>query len=213
MMLYVYFKAPFGAFRPFKNVELSPTAEFLTHSAAYGILLGLAGIERDLKKKFAGARLALGSLRVPTIGRSLQLLIQGKRTLEEHGGGNFKLRPFLREVLCDIEGYIALDHHELETLVRQGIDEPSTVPYWGLPFMGDNNFFIERLETKTGIEPCQWLCELRDDAMPLGEKLFYLSVWTDYVGNEKSDSRLFYLSENNNSPPPTAWISIQERQE
>jgi CRISPR-associated protein Cas5t len=211
-MLYIYFRAPFAAFRPFRNVELSPTAEFLTHSAAFGILLGLAGIERNLKKKYVGAHISIGCLRMPTVERSLQLLIQGKRKFEIEKGGNFKLRPFVREVLCGIEGYIGLEHTELEQLVKQGIDAPTTLDYWGIPFMGDNNFFIERLDLKGNPEPCQWLCEVGEDLHIQGQKLFYLSVWTDYVNSEKSDSRLFYLGEKTNSPPQSAWIPIQEKQ-
>src|SRR5947209_6932216 len=104
-MRFIYFKAPFGAFRPFKSVELSPTAEFLTYSAAYGLLLGLAGIERRQKEDFIGARVAIGCTRLPKLGRTFQQLIQGRRRLGE-AGGDFKLRPFWREVLCDVEGYI-----------------------------------------------------------------------------------------------------------
>ena len=83
-MRFIHFKAPFGAFRPFKNVELATTAEFVTYSAAYGLLLGLAGIERQSKNDFVGARLALGCKRLPRVGRTFQQLIQGKRELTDH---------------------------------------------------------------------------------------------------------------------------------
>src|SRR5207249_555158 len=82
VMLYVYFKAPFGAFRSFRSVEMSPTAEFITHSAAYGLLLGLAGVDRQHKDRFADANIAIGIKRLPKVGRTYQQLIQGKRVLD-----------------------------------------------------------------------------------------------------------------------------------
>src|SRR5436309_3560932 len=145
MMRFIHFKAPFGAFRPFKNVELATTAEFVTYSAAYGLLLGLAGIERQSKNDFVGARLALGCKRLPRVGRTFQQLIQGKRELTDTGG-EFNLRPFWRELACDLEGWIGLDHPSLERLVEQGVNEATSLDYWGLPFMGDNNLLDEKID-------------------------------------------------------------------
>jgi CRISPR-associated protein Cas5t len=38
-------EAPFAAFRTFTAGSYRPTAEFITPSAAYGLLLNVAGIE------------------------------------------------------------------------------------------------------------------------------------------------------------------------
>src|SRR5947208_2314624 len=59
-MLYLYFKAPFVTFRPFQSVEMLATTAFLTHSAAYGLLLGLAGIDRCKKEANIEAQIAIG---------------------------------------------------------------------------------------------------------------------------------------------------------
>lgn len=209
-MVYVYFKAPFGAFRSFRSVEMSPTAEFITHSAAYGFLLGLAGVDRQRKNEFIGAGIAVGiKKRLPKIGRTYQQLIKGKRVLDEKQGGDFKLRPFWREVLIGIEGYIGLNHSVLESLVCKGINEPSSLSYWGIPFLGDNNFFAERVDTCERPESCHWLCPLADDNVPSGGQLLYQTVWTDYVDSTRSKSLLFYQEKTDGEPPREAWVVIQ----
>lgn len=50
MMLRVYVEAPFAAFRTFTAGWYRPTATFLTPSAAYGLLLNVAGIETRLRE-------------------------------------------------------------------------------------------------------------------------------------------------------------------
>lgn len=208
-MVYIYFKASFGAFRSFKSVEMSPTAEFITHSAAYGLLLGVAGIDRQDKQKFVGAKIAIGMKRLPKVGRTYQQLIQGRRELDGKKGGHFNLRPFWREVLVGLEGYIGLDHSELESLVRLGINQPSELRYWGLPFLGDNNFLVERIDAFDRPSACQWLCPLTGDETPNGGRLFYLTVWTDYQDSTGSKSLLFYLENADDAAPQKAWIPIQ----
>lgn len=208
-MRFIYFKAPFAAFRPFKSFELCPTADFITHSAAYGLLLGLAGIEREDKGKFADARIVIGRKHPPKKGRIFQQLIDGKRQLALDGGGDFNLRPFWREVLYDIEGYVGLDHPELEESLDKGIRQPSTINYWGLPFMGDNNFFLERADIHQTPTSCQWFDVFKGEKLSRRERLHFLSVWTDYNKAAESRGLLFFLTEERESPPETAWIRLR----
>ena len=209
-MVYLYFKAPFGAFRSFKSIEMSPTAEFITHSAAYGLLLGLAGIDRQHKQEFVGASIAIGIKRqLPKVGRTYQQLIQGERVLNDKQRWDFKLRPFWREVLVGVEGYIGLNHPELEDLVHKGVNTPSALSYWGIPFLGDNNFFVERIDTCEQPEPCLWLCPLANGLTPNNRRLLYLTVWTDYADSTRSKSMLFYQEKTDAEPPEAAWVTIQ----
>jgi CRISPR-associated protein Cas5t len=52
--LIVYLEAPFAAFRTFTTGSYRPTALFLTPSAAYGLLLNVAGIETRLGEEGPG---------------------------------------------------------------------------------------------------------------------------------------------------------------
>jgi CRISPR-associated protein Cas5t len=208
-MLFIHFKAPFGAFRPFKNIELATTAPFLTYSAAYGLLLGLAGVDRLRKKEFCGARLALGCQELPRVGRTFQQLIRDKREIATNGG-QLTLRPFWREVLSGLEGYIGLDFPHLEKLVESGINNPASLDYWGLPFLGDNNFFLEKVDTCSHPPLCRWFYPFDGNQLSRGERLHYLSIWTDYEANVNSKGMLFALSQPQTTPAPKAWVVVEE---
>jgi CRISPR-associated protein Cas5t len=199
-MLFIYFKAPFGAFKPFQSVEMLATVEFMTYSAAYGFLLGLAGINsRDprVKSAYINTRIALGTFNLPRKGRVLQQLHKGKPSgedTERAKGRKPKIDIFWKELLYDgLEGYIGLDNPELEPLITQGINNPQSINYWGLPFMGDNNFFVEKLDIVQEVRECQWFSLLRASVSPQNQRLYYLSVWTDYQNSTNSKSLLFRL--------------------
>jgi CRISPR-associated protein Cas5t len=53
-MLMLYVEAPFAVFRTFTAGWYRPTATFLTPSAAYGLVLNVAGIESRLREEEAG---------------------------------------------------------------------------------------------------------------------------------------------------------------
>lgn len=53
-MLFLYVEAPFAVFRTFTAGWYRPTATFLTPSAAYGLLLNVAGIESRLREGEVG---------------------------------------------------------------------------------------------------------------------------------------------------------------
>jgi CRISPR-associated protein Cas5t len=186
------------------------------------LLLGLAGVDRSRKRHFAGARIALGLKHLPRRGRlyqQLHVIPQSKpqkegefeRRKELSKGRKLSIRTFWKEVLYNLEGYIGLDHPELERMVSQGINQPSLVSYWGLPFLGDNNFFAERIDVIEQPPPCHWLCPLRQSESLQGGRLFYLSVWSDYENSLHSDSRLFLLTSQKESVPDEAWVIIQEK--
>lgn len=79
--------------------------------------------------------------------------------------------------------------------------------------MGDNNFFVERIEVVQELQPCRWFCPFEDNKSSRGERLHYLSVWTDYEDSARSNGSLFSLedSEVNDGrcqPPLKAWIPM-----
>jgi len=233
-MRFIHFKAPFGAFRFFQSVEMAVTADFITHSAAYGLLLGLAGIAREKKLEYLGARIAVGVIgkRLPPRGRAYQQLhwvkLEGrvekrkgkppkgetlKAAFERSKGMKPDIRPYVREFLHGIEGCIGFEcaaKPEFEQLIEDGVDRPEKIDNWGLPFMGDNNFFIERLGVSRAPSACRWFSPYKGGLLPTGERLHYLSVWTDYELNSRSGSFPFILSDVCEKPPDDAWVEIKE---
>ncbi|MDQ3653343.1 MAG: hypothetical protein M3458_24280 [Acidobacteriota bacterium] len=209
-------------------MEMLSSSVFLTHSAAYGLLLGLAGIARERKEEFLGAKIAIGMMRIkdkpdkprePRRGRVFQQLHripQGddkKKRAEEKerakGSKSERIGVYWREVLINLEGYIGLDDEQLESLVEQGINDPQSLNYyWGLPFMGDNNFFLERLETVPKPDGCLWFSPLDPQRMKQEDRYYHLSVWTDYTHeNNCSNAKLFSLTDDLNA----AWQTIEKK--
>ena len=139
----------------------------------------------------------MGTFNLPRKGRVLQQLHKGKASSEDTErakGRKPKIDIFWKELLYDgLEGYIGLDNPELEPLITQGINNPQSINYWGLPFMGDNNFFVEKLDIVQEVKECQWFSLLKSSTSPQNQRLYYLSVWTDYQNSTNSKSLLFRL--------------------
>lgn len=200
-MLVLHVQAPFAAFRPFVAGSYRNTAPFITPSAAYGLLLNIAGIESRfddghsmmtlLRPHLPSTSIAVGMISEPQVCSLYQQLHsyppgEGKKTVDPATGrkvgerelglartrlGKWRITPVRRELLCGINGYIAMkDNDALEQQVRDGlgagigrrrVDER---PRYGIPFLGDNSYLIDRLsETELqAIRPAAWFCPLRD---------------------------------------------------
>src|SRR5437667_662322 len=75
LMLHLRLKAPFGAFRTFTAGSYRPTAPFVTPSAAYELILNVAGIESRhddgqaamtlMKSGLPQVEIALGAITLP----------------------------------------------------------------------------------------------------------------------------------------------------
>ena len=168
-MLMMYVGAPFAAFRPFVAGSYRQTLPFVTPTAAYGLLLNLAGIESRRIEPDATAtdtafglppcELAIGVLRAPAVGRMLQQLhnypvgSSGKDHAPATKGTKYNIQPIVREVLFGVEAIIGLrGDDELEALVCAGLDKGLTSarrdgqPRYGVPFLGDNSFLVDVLK-------------------------------------------------------------------
>jgi CRISPR-associated protein Cas5t len=87
-MLRIYIEAPFAAFRTFTAGWYRPTATFLTPSAAYGLLMNVAGIETRLREGEDGhsgkvpaslTRFGLRAAKIAVGAPAFRLLSRGRR--------------------------------------------------------------------------------------------------------------------------------------
>src|SRR5712691_1942881 len=133
-MLRLYLQAPFAAFRPFAAGWYRPTAGFLTPSAAYGLLLNVAGIDSRLREEDAAhggrvpstlmrrdlpaCRIALGlpddgkPPRVQSLFQQLHNYPVGKDAglpPEMAKGNKNNIQPVRRELLLDLRAVLAVD--------------------------------------------------------------------------------------------------------
>jgi CRISPR-associated protein Cas5t len=235
-MLQLYVQAPFAAFRMFTAGWYRPTAGFLTPSAAYGLALNLAGVETRRDDGLSAmtvtqfglppARIALGAVaegpqgRLPTVHTLFQQLhnypvgSSGKERKEETKGNKYNITPVRREFLADLRAIVALEfpgHPEVESAIRRAVtgDPTGPSPRYGLPFVGDNAFLIDKLKVCGEPVAALWYCRLvGDDAgkVPFSTRL---TTWIDRQDMSKTQSSLFAPRESASEEiPEDAWTTI-----
>lgn len=224
-MLCLYLQAPFGVFRTFTAGSFRPTAGFITPSAAYGLLLNLAGIEMRheaekemtlIREGLPRFRIALGALKLPlqhTIYQQLHNYPVGD-SAKDHApktkGNKYNIAPVRRSFLSGLQAYVCVDAGEsFETCVAEGLF--GRIPrMYGLPFLGDNNFLIDRLETVQERQPAYWFVRLGPrDPEPLGEKVTRLTISVDRLEMSNTFSALFApTQEVQTEIPDRAWVAV-----
>lgn len=158
-------RAPFAAFRGFQAGVYRSTSPVMPPSAAYGLVLNLAGIE--MRDASDGAttlicpdvprlKLAIGLVKVPE-RNSLYQQLHGYRVGTDEKtkmmaaltkGAKYQIVPVRREVLIDYESVIGVQTFDesLRAQVKRGLRGELETRRYGLPFAGDNNFLFDSIE-------------------------------------------------------------------
>jgi CRISPR-associated protein Cas5t len=182
--LWLRVQAPFAAFRGFQAGVFRASAPVMPPSTAYGLVLNLAGIEmRDslqsvttlIRRDLPKIQIAIGLCSLPERASIYQQLhsypvgASGKELKEKTHGAKFWITPVRREFLTDYNGIIGLQTED-ETLfeqIKRGLRGELEINRYGLPFLSDNNFLIDRLEVIA--EPCPntiWYTRMMPDDPP-----------------------------------------------
>lgn len=225
---YLRVRAPFAAFRSFQAGVYRATSPVMPHSAAYGLVLNLAGIEmRDIESLYEPKatlisnnvprlRIAIGIVKMPEKASLYQQLHtypvgdnDSAKKLEAltHGAKHW-IVPARRELLVNYDGIIGAESPpelNLFESVQRGLrGEPNTSRY-GLPFAGDNNFLFDRIEIINQPEAARWYtCFAADDAPRKGS--CRLTIGIDRADNSRTTSGLFAPTvEASIEPPENAW--------
>ncbi len=225
-MLCLYLQAPFAVFRTFTAGSFRPTADFITPSAAYGLLLNTAGIEmREIEEKFAmtlikkdlpAVRMALGALEFPCRHSMYQQLhnypvgSSAKERAESTKGNKYNIVPVRRAFLSNIRAYVCINESEfLEGLIKEGLRGKISRSY-GLPFLGDNNFLIDRFEPVEERKPAYWYEKIEGDRDEgLRDNITRVTVTIDRSDMSRTKSILFApTKEKTIDIPETAWIEV-----
>ena len=232
-MLRLLIEAPFAACRPMTAGWYRPTAGFLTHSAAYGLILNVAGIESRLGEHEPGHpgrtpatatraglprfRLALGlpeGAELPRVGSLFQQLHNysvgsGNAGIKpEHAlGRKNNIAPVRREVLCELRVTAVVQaDDDFEALVRRGLDGGRDATRYGVPFLGDNNLTLDRIE-EVEASPARWFA-LADAGR--GERprsgTSRLTAYVDRITPIGTRSALFCPQEGPSIEPPDSAL-------
>jgi CRISPR-associated protein Cas5t len=252
-MLALYLESPFAVFRTFTAGWYRPTATFLTPSAAYGLLLNVAGIESRLREGEADhdgkmptsltksglptVELAIGvpefavrrgqivpskpeAIAFPRVQTMFQQLhnypvgTSGAERADSTKGNKYNITPVRREYLSNLRAVVVMrGNDELADRVQRGLAGEFTAGRYGLPFLGDNAFLLDRLEVIAKPAPVRWFERITPDSgIGIRDRATRLTVIIDRADLSQTTSALFapqpYAAMDNWCPSDLAWNSI-----
>ncbi len=242
-MLLLDLSAPFAASRPMTAGWHRPTAPLVAPSTVYGLLLNVAGVESRLREEDAGhpggvpaslmrdglptIRLAMGvpdGRPLPRVGMLFQQLHNypvgagaGVPAAWTHGNKN-NIAPVRRELLSDVRLVLAVEAEaELEDRIRRGLRGEFNAGRYGLPFLGDNAFLLDRLDPLDAAPPCRWIERVSVDGTADPERVpltTRLTAWIDRADMTRTVSHLYAPSKAaSETPAPEAWTCIPPKPE
>jgi len=222
---YLRLKAPFAAFRYFQAGVYRSTMPTIPHSAAWGLIYNILGIETrtnlnnittEISNEIPSLFLAIGSIGTTEISSLYQQLhvipvgSSGKENAERTKGSKYFIRPVRRELLFNLDVVIGIQNDELElkNKIRSGLNGGNNSSRYGLPFAGDNNFLFDSIEIlETPSFPANWYYPVPPDEVPETETV-RLTVGINRLDNSETTAPLFAVTkEKTILPPEKAWVS------
>jgi CRISPR-associated protein Cas5t len=146
----------------------------------------------------------------------------GRGRRDDAKGGKYNITPVRREFLADLRAYVCFDfieEPEIEDTIRHCLTglPLKTGARYGLPFLGDNAFLIDRLELREEPVMALWYRRLTSGAeIGLVARSARLTIWIDRADFSKTKSAVFVPDdvpvEDSQDPDWTAWTLIQPPQ-
>lgn len=234
-LIWLAIEAPFAACRPMIAGWHRPTAGFLTHSAAYGLILNIAGIESRLGEHEAGHPgtvpasatrpglptfdLALGlpeGAELPRVGSVFQQLHNYSVAVGNAGikpefalGRKNNIAPVRREFLIDLKVVAAIRaNDDLVEVISRGLRGERNDRRYGLPFLGDNNFLLDTIE-EIPATAARWFALVSPQRGGPQAGTTRLTTYIDRLSPVGTRSALFAPIESGTpDPPPSALVPV-----
>jgi len=221
--LWLRVRAPFAAFRGFQAGVYRTTAPVMPPSAAYGLVLNLAGIEMRgsldqpttlIRSDIPCLRLAIGN--VPGTDSETCTLYQqlhsypvgnsGQELKQRTHGAKYWIVPVRREFLVGLDMVLGVQADlDLLKRIQQGLKGELNEPRYGLPFAGDNNFLFDRIDVLQEPVLTYWYVQIQPDDPPMRSS-YRLTVGIDRADNSKTTSHLYApILDATDEPPELAW--------
>ncbi|MCW5968127.1 MAG: type I-MYXAN CRISPR-associated protein Cas5/Cmx5/DevS [Blastocatellales bacterium] len=219
-------RAPFAAFRSFQAGVYRATSPVMPPSSAYGLILNLAGIEMrgpmfdwvtEIREGLPKLRIAVGLITSSEMCTLYQQLhsypvgASGKEWSERTRGAKYWIAPVRREILVGYDGMLGVQSQDGELLERieKGLRGELNGLRYGLPFAGDNNLLIDRIDI-VAIPPAEtrWYTQINPHNAPRKGSC-RLTVGINRTDNSRSTSLLFApVSEGTSFPEESAWVWV-----
>ena len=226
--LWLHIRTPFASFSTIRTGTYRDTMPIMPPSAAYGLILNLAGIEMrgSLRKSITPIRSNLPHIklvfgRVAGSNSKISVLLQnfhsypigqtGKERKAKTHGNKYWIEPTYREVIVNLDIMLWVKaESKLISSVRQGLEGKSDCSYYGFPFAGDNNFLFDRIDYLENPLPTHWFVQ-SDSNLELEPGAVSLSVEIDRQNPSQTKSLLFSATQHPfTSLPDSEWLSIFE---
>lgn len=231
--LWLRVRAPFAAFRPLAAGVFRGTTRTMAHSAAYGLVLNFAAIDSrgDSARAVTGKRSGLPAFDMvigdsatedkPAPARDIAVLYQqlhgypvgnsSANLAEKTHGAKYHIAPARRELLVGLDvviGARALDDDGARVLdrVAKGLAGELDCERYGLPFVGDNNLLIDRVDVASEPFCACWYTPVRpgDSAR---EGTVRLTSVIDREDSARTVAGLFApLEKGTRDVPAGAWV-------
>lgn len=176
--LYLVLDAPFAAWRWLQAGVYRGTFPVIPPSAAWGLVLNLAGIETrgdlgevatPIRADAPALEIAVGSIAAGYRSTLYQQLhsypvgASGKEFRAKAFGRKYWIAPARREVLVDSVAAVGVrGPKELLARVVDGLAGRLDVPRYGLPFAGDNQYLFRRIEIHGECPTARWYERVRE---------------------------------------------------
>lgn len=218
---FLHLRAPFAAYRMLQTGAYRSTLPTIPHSAAFGLILNLAGIDTSdgelgtatlEGKPIDPLRIAVGNLTPPTVSSLFQQMHiwpvgpTGKTLKSKTFGSKYNITTIRREVLVSFDAIIGVDCPipGFRQRVQNGLE--GDTPRFGLPFAGDNSFLFEQLEIVSPTHQVRWYTPLQQGGA-IREGSCRLTVGINRVHVHKTTAVLCAPEEiPTTDPPESAWI-------
>jgi CRISPR-associated protein Cas5t len=219
--LWLRVRAPFAAFRWMQAGVYRATSPVIPPSAAWGLLLNLAGVETReeatpttlVRGDAPPLRIAVAMLETPEQATLYQQLhtypvgTSGEEGLKPRThGAKYWIAPARREILVGFDcqlGVMAEDGALLAQIV-DGLSGLRNGSRYGLPFAGDNNFLIDRIDVLGDPLPARWYEAMGPDEGPRRGSC-RLTVGIDRADASRTSTLLFAPTRPLPRPPDAAW--------
>ncbi len=211
--LYVRVRAPFAAFRWMQAGTYRATSPVIPPSAAWGLVLNLAGIETRaevggvttlVRKDAPPLRIAVGTLKgdsEPEVATLYQQLHgypvgsgddTGKRLKSLSSGAKYWIVPARRELLVGLDAMIGVESGDEAVLQRVRDGLAGTLPgrRYGVLFAGDNNLMVDRIDLLDPPPPTWWYERVESGDEPR-RGACRLTVGIDREDNSRTTSTVY----------------------
>lgn len=223
--LWLRLDAPFAAFRWMQAGVWRGTSPTIPPSAAWGLILNLAGIEtRDaepgvttqIRADAPQLELAVGVSEDPERSTLYQQLHSypvgnsGKELEQRAHGQKYWIAPVRREFLVGFRAVLGVRGDEtILSRVRSGLRGELDSKRYGLPFAGDNNLLFDQIEVLAVAPQARWYERIQNDA---GQRKgsCRLTISIDRSDSSKTTTALFAPMPDTGVPSNASWVTVPQ---